>query len=414
MKILQQLTWLVFTLSLTALAVMGAWWLATHKSTPTPALKPPAAAIVEKVVKEDDLGSISLTSEAEHRIGLSVTPIVRKKVGRVRTYGGEITIPAGRAILVAAPLAGTLKPLASGPVTAGQSVKAGDAVFELSPMLTPDGRATLSAAFADAEGQVNNARTQLELSRVALDRAKRVLGDGAGSQRQVDEADAANRLATKTLDAALAREAVLNRALGQAETGTAATVSIESPENGVIRSLSAMPGQTVPVGAALFEVVDLETVWVRVALPVGDLDRIDRAQVARVGSLSGSPGNTVRPAIPVAAPPSANAIAATVDLFYSLQNADGKFFPGQRVGVTIPLADAADSLTVPWSAIVFDIHGGTWVYEQTAPHRYVRRRVVVAYSLGTDAILASGPPDNTSVVATGVQQIFGAETGFVK
>jgi RND family efflux transporter MFP subunit len=287
-------------------------------------------------------------------------------------------------------------------------------VFQLTPLLSPDGRATLSATQADVEGQVNSARTQVELTRIALDRAKRVLKEGAGSQRQVDEAQAAYDVATKTLDAASVRLAVLRKVVGDAESGTAAPITIEAPENGLLRSVSALPGQTVPSGAALFEVIDVSTVWVRVPLPVGDLDAIDRTAPAQVGKLSAPPGTKLPTARPVAAPPSANPLAATVDLYYEMPNTDGKLFPGQRLGVTVPLADARESLAVPWSALVFDIHGGTWLYEQSGPHRYTRRRAVVGYTVGDNAVLSSGPPAGTQVVIAGAQELFGAETGFVK
>jgi hypothetical protein len=63
---------------------------------------------------------------------------------------------------------------------------------------------------------------------------------------------------------------------------------------------------------------------------------------------------------------------------------------------------------------VFDVHGGTWVYERIAPRQYARRRVVVSHTVGADAALASGPAVGTPVVTAGVQELFGAETGFVK
>jgi multidrug efflux pump subunit AcrA (membrane-fusion protein) len=116
----------------------------------------------------------------------------------------------------------------------------------------------------------------------------------------------------------------------------------------------------------------------------------------------------------VQAPPSANPLSATIDVFYEMPNDDGKLIPGQRLGVTVPLADAKESLTVPWSAVEFDIHGGTWVYEQTGPRRYARRRVVVAYTIRDDAVLSSGPEAGAKVVTAGAQELFGAETGFVK
>jgi RND family efflux transporter MFP subunit len=386
----------------------------TNKPALNAADKPSPPVSVGKVVPEEDLNTLTLTEEAEKRIGLSVASVEKKPIHRVRVYGGEVTVPLGRTILVAAPLTGILKAPPGGEVRAGQSVKAGQAVFQLTPLLTPDGRATLSAALADAEGQVNNAKTQVELTTIALDRAKRVLKEGAGSQRQVDEAQAAYDLATKTLNAATARLAILRKVLGDAESGTTAPIIIEAPEDGILRTVSALPGQTVPSGAALFEVIDLSTVWVRVPVPVGDLDVINRTEPAQVGKLSAPPGTRLSLAKPVAAPPSANPLSATVDLFYEMPNADGKLFPGQRLGVTLPLADTSESLSVPWSALVFDIHGGTWVYKRIGPHRYARQRVVVAYTVGAEAVLSSGPPVGTTIVTAGVQELFGAETGFVK
>ncbi len=403
------------TLALAAAVGAGAWWLVTNKPAATKADKPAGPAAVAKVVKEDDLNTVALTEAAEKRLGLTLAAVETKSARRVRVYGGEVTVPVSRAILVAAPLGGTLNaPPAGGVPKAGLPVTAGQPVFLLTPLLTPDGRVTLAAALADAEGQVATAKTQVKLAEIALDRAKRVLTGGAGSQRQVDEAQAANDQAARTLDATAARQAILKRVVGDAEAGTVAPIPVVAPQAGILRTVSALPGQTVPLGAALFEVVDLSTLWVRVPLPVGDLDGIDRAGPAQVGKLSAPPGTRLPSARPVAAPPSANPLAATVDVYYEVPNADGKLTPGQRLGVTVPLADAKDSLTVPWSAVVFDVYGGTWVYAQVGPRTYARRRVVVQYTAGADAVLAAGPAVGTKVVSDGVQELFGAETGFIK
>lgn len=414
MNFLQRLARIALTLALAATVAAGAWWLVSNTPTPKTTDKPLPAAKVGTVVKEDDLNSVTLTQAAEKRLGLTLAVVEKKAVRRVRVYGGEVTVPVGRTILVAAPLSGLLKAPIGGVPKAGSAVKFGQPVFQLIPLLTPDGRATLSAALVDAKGQVNNASTQVELTHIALDRAQRVLKEGAGSQRLVDEAQAAYNLATKTLEAASARQAILKQVVGDAESGTAAPIPIDAPEDGILRVVSALPGQTVPSGAALFEVVDLSTLWVRVPLPVGDLDGLDRTAPAQIGKLSAPPGTRLPLAPPVAAPPSANPLSATVDVFYELPNAAGKLAPGQRLGVCVPLADAKESLTVPWSAVIFDVHGSTWVYTQTGPHKFVRRRVVVQYTVGADAVLATGPGVGTLVVAEGGLELFGAETGFIK
>lgn len=414
MKFLRWITQSWLTLGVTATTAVGVVWLLAHKPAMNATDKSHTPATVNKIVKEEDLNTITLSEEAEKRIGLTVAPIEKKPLRRVRVYGGEVAVPIGRTVLVAAPLTGVLKVPPSGEVRGGQTVKARQAVFQLMPLLTPDGRATLSASLADTEGQVNNAKTQVQLTTIALDRAKRVFKEGAGSQRQVDEADAAHNLAIKTLDAVMARQAILNKVVGDAESGTAAPIVIEAPGDGLIRTISALPGQTVPSGAALFEVIDISTIWIRVPLPVGDLDAIDSTMPAQIGKLSASSGTKLQTAQPVSAPPSANPISATVDVFYEMPNPDGKFIPGQRVGVSVPLADGATNLTVPWAAVVFDIHGGTWVFEQLGEYRYARRRVVIGHSVGADAVLAGGPAMGTNVVTAGAQELFGAETGFVK
>ncbi len=414
MNSLRRLASIVLMLAVAAGVMAGAWWLVNSKASETKVEKPAPAATINKVVKEEDLNTITLTEEAEKRLGLKVGAVETKAVRRVRVYGGEITIPVGRTILVAAPLGGSLRAPSGGGPKAGQTVKAGEAIFLLLPILTPESKATLSGQLADLDGRVDTAKTGAELTKKAHDRAKDLLGQGVGSPRLVEEAQAAFETAEKTLKAASASRKVFAKVIGDVEAGTAAPIAIDSPEDGILRAVSAMPGQTVPSGAALFEVVDLSAVWVRLPVPVGDLDELDRLQSVQIGKLSAAPGGRLAYAHPVAAPPSATLLSGTVDLFYSMPNPVGALTPGQRIGVTVPLNDAKESLTVPWSAVVFDVNGGNWIYEQLEPKKYARRRVTVRYTSGTDAVLASGPAAGTRIVTDGVQQLFGAETGFVK
>ncbi len=423
MKYLQQSVSVLLTLAATVAVAVGVWWLVANRPTHSGPGKPPPAATVPKIIKEDDLNVVTLTDQAEERLGLTVASVELRPVRRARVYGGEVAAPVGKTVLVSAPLGGTLKAPKEGLPAVGSALKLGQTVVLLLPLLTPEGRATVSAALVDADGQMNTARAQLTLARTALDRAKRVQREGAGSQRQVDEAQTAHHVATRTLEAATARRATLARAIGEGEGGTPTPLAIGAPEDGILRVVSALPGQTVPSGAPLFEVVDLSTVWVRVALPVGDVDDVDRTATVEVRKLSGHHASSYGSATPVTAPPSANPLASTVDVFYEMPNRSGTLTPGQRLAVTVPLADETEGRVVPWSAVVFDIHGNTWVYEKVGSNRYARRRVVVRYTLalkGTDdrlvdfAILASGPAAGSAVVTAGAQELFGAETGFIK
>ena len=395
-------------------ACVVAWWIANSTPAAAKTEKPAPPATVTKVLKEDEINLIKLTPEAVQRVGIETAAVERRSVPQSRTYGGEAMIPFGQTVLVAAPLGGELHVTDKGLPRPGSQVRKGQPILSLSPLLTPEARTTLAAARVDAEGQIKNALTQVEGTRIAHQRAKKLLRDDVGSQRNVDETQAQFEFAQKTFEAAEARRDLLVKALGEFDKGTGAPLMIEAPTDGMLRALSAQPGQVVPAGGALFEIVDLSRMWIRVPVYVGDRSDLAADADADVVPLTARPGPTSQRARPVAAPPSANPLAGTVDLYYELANAESPLAPGQRVGVNIPLIGEADSLTLPWSAVVHDIHGGTWVYEMTAEHTFVRRRIVVRFTRDGLAVLSSGPAVGTKVVTAGAAELFGTEVGFSK
>jgi membrane fusion protein, heavy metal efflux system len=404
-------TGLIAGIALTSTVVSAAMvWRGSGAAASKPAEKT-TAATVTKVVKEDDLCTVRLTPAAAESLGIRTAKVERGAIEATRVYGGEIAIPAGHTVLVAAPFGGILKAPDVGMPMAGQAVARGQAILQLFPQLTPGARTTIAALRSDAEGQVENSTTQVEATSIALERAKRLFKNEAGSQRMVDEAQAAYDIARKTLEASQERLAILAAGVSDAEDGKGQPIAIDSPQDGILRSITALPGQNVPAGAPLFEVVDLSLLWVRVPVSVGDMQEIDKQATARVGSLTARPGDPSETAKVVAAPPSANPLTATVDVMYEVANTRGQFFPGERVGVTVPLRNAVDVLQAPWSSVVHDIHGGTWVYEQSEPLTFVRRRVIVDSVVGGKAILAAGPAVGTPLVADGAVELFGAETG---
>ena len=90
--------------------------------------------------------------------------------------------------------------------------------------------------------------------------------------------------------------------------------------------------------------------------------------------------------------------------------ADTRFRAGERVAVEIQTLDSKqEALVIPFKAVLHDIHGGQWVYAQTAGHAYTRKRIQVARLARSDAVLASGPPAGTKIVTDGSAELFGTE-----
>lgn len=375
-----------------------AWLLllvACDTETP-PALPPPAK--VQNAVSEGSLTTVVLTDQAVGRVGIKTAPVERRKIDRFRQLGGEAIVPPGRSATVAAPLAGT--PAGDLPAP-GTRVKAGQTLTVLAPLLTSEARATLSAAHVEAEGDLAGAAVRWEAAKIAVTRAEKLLADGAGSQRGVDEARAQRDAAESAQKAAGSRRDLLAGAIA----GTIASVPILSPLDGVVRAIHAVKGQTVASGAPLLDVAALDPLWIRVAVYVGEASRIDREREARVGPPGALEAPGLIAARPVQAPPSAG--AETVDLFYEIAGA--ALAPGQRVGVRLPLKEEAQSLVIPWSAVVHDVHGGAWIYERIDPRTFTRRRVQVRAVEGTLALLENGPAPGTEIVTEGAAELFGTE-----
>jgi hypothetical protein len=64
---------------------------------------------------------------------------------------------------------------------------------------------------------------------------------------------------------------------------------------------------------------------------------------------------------------------------------------------------------VPYSAVIYDSHGDTWVYTSPENLVYVRAHIKVERIDGDKAILSEGPPAGTQVVTVGGALLFGTE-----
>ncbi len=403
--------------------------LGTGDSSANSGKKPEPPAVVSNGVKESDLTKIKLQPKAEARLGIKTAPVEIREVQQTRMYGGQAIVPEGRSITVSAPLTGTVEPVTPGTFPRpGARVAKGKPVLRLLPVvatekevLAPSERISLARARADLEaarvqtkGEEEAAKVQLEAAKIKVDRTKQLRQGNVGSVKAVDEAQAEYELAEAKLKAAQAKRAVLRSTIIDLGGGNLATLTMSSPLDGVIKSVQVSANQSVAAGMALFQIIGVDPLWVRVPVYVGDLRRIDEKKPVRLRGLADPVGSATRIAEPVTAPPSGDPNASTVDLFFEVDNDDGAFRPGQRLAVMVPLSDREERKTVPFSAVLLDVHGGTWVYENVEPHVFVRRRVEVLRVADGQAVLARGPATGSKIVTAGAAELFGTEFGVGK
>jgi membrane fusion protein, heavy metal efflux system len=368
---------------------------------PKPAASAPAPAKVENPVKESDLASVRLTPEAETRVGIKVTAIANRQVTDTKTVAGEVIVPPGLSLDVAAPVAGTVAASGTEPVRAGQRVRRGQALFRIIPLLPAERDLRINAE-QDAEA----AAATVDAARKKVARAEQLLADGSGSRRALEEARAELGNAEAALKAARERMSVVNRSpINQANE-----LVVSAPSNGVVETVSAAPGQAVAASAPLVRIAAIDRLWIKVPIYAGDRRAIDLqrgADVLRLDDPKDAPGF---PARSVAAPPTANPNASAVDAVFELTG-PGDLMPGERVLVRLSGRGGSTANVIPASALLHDIHGGVWVYEQTAPHLFTRRRVEVRDTTGGLAVLLRSPKPGALIVTTGAAELYGVEFG---
>lgn len=360
----------------------------------------PAPAKVENRVKESDLTKITLTDQAAKRLGIELVSAVDSELAAETAVAGEIVPISGKTFIVNAPVAGTLAALRASLIP-GQAVRKGEPIFLLTPLaaVQRDLRVTVEADVKAAKARLDNATQQLE-------RSRQLLRDLAGSQRNVDASSQEFSQAKAAHDAALERVQQVNTRPLEADV----QMIVKAPDDGIVRQVQAAAGQAVAAGSPLFEVVDFSRVWLRVPVYAGDADALSIQNEVTVQSVDGK--GPIRKATRVLAPPTADALAVTADLYFELPNPGGQLRPGQRLTVRIPSrARVGKSLMVPAAAILYDVQGGAWVYVNESGHVYRRQRVELLETQGSSAYLARGINAGTKVVTSGAAELFGTEFG---
>jgi len=101
-------------------------------------------------------------------------------------------------------------------------------------------------------------------------------------------------------------------------------------------------------------------------------------------------------------------------LHYSVSDGS-KLEAGQRLMVEVTLlGENAPQLVVPFSSLLYDVNGETYVYINPEPLHFLRVPVVVNHIRGDRVILEEGPEVGTLVVIVGAVELFGTDTGVGK
>ena len=70
-----------------------------------------------------------------------------------------------------------------------------------------------------------------------------------------------------------------------------------------------------------------------------------------------------------------------------------------------------DTFTLPASTILYDYHGGTWIYTKRGDRKYQRTKVNVLWFDGENVVVDHRLGGDHQVVSSGAAELFGTEFG---
>ncbi len=289
-------------------------------------------------------------------------------------------------------------PLASGVladirVDVGETVEAGQILAVVN-----------SVGVALAKSEYLSAIAELDIKTTTFDREQRLVDENIAARRDFQEAEAARRLAELTVRRT--HQQLLNLGFTDSEIGdiaesqsSSSDLYVRAPFKGTVVERAAVLGEAVDSGGSLFEIADLSTMWIELAVPEEQAIHIARGG-AIVASVRALPQLRVEGEITWVSP-QIDERTRMVRARATVPNERGILRHGMFTEVAAVLDNVSNSLLVPGES-VHSIDGLPFVFVQQEPDLFAARRVDLGPPgvAGTVAVLA-GLTESDAVVTRG-------------
>jgi RND family efflux transporter MFP subunit len=278
----------------------------------------------------------------------------------------------------------------------GSKVKAGDVLAEID---TPD----LDQQLIQARGDLSVAEANARLAQITAQRWQSLAGTDAVAKQDVDQR-------TFTLNANLAQVKAARANVGRlaAEAGFKRLIA---PFDGVVTARDTDIGALINVGSTggteLFEVSETNKLRVYVNVPQNNVPSVPTGTAATI-RVPEHPDKTYSGTVEASAQ-SVDPTTGTTLMQIIVDNSAGELMPGDYASIKLQTAAAANVLSVPSSALIFDAKG-LFIATVDARNHVVLKPVKIGRDLGAVIELASGlspddrviqnPPDG---IATGAE-----------
>ncbi len=225
----------------------------------------------------------------------------------------------------------------------GEAVRAGQIVARIAPT-------EYEARVAQARGNLNNARAQLEIASKARDNNLALVEKGFISRNAFDNSAHQYEAARASVEAAQGALDIVLKSLND-------TV-LRAPISGLVSVRYAQPGEKLPADSKLLDIVNLQKLELEAAVPASDIAQVAIGQAVEVhveGQSGTFEGKVVR------INPATQSGSRAVPVYIRLDNPQQLLRVGMFAEAQLVLASRAGVLALPQTAIRKD-GGGSFVF----------------------------------------------------
>ena len=358
-----------------------------------------AAAIAAEPVEPDDgAGGITFLKEQQWRVPFATAAVTERPMRESLRAHGVLRARSDGEARVAAPLTGRVVTTAAEAPKVGMPVTPETILAVIAPRLAGD---TDPDELARA---VDRARRDLELAKKERTRLESLYGSNAVPERRViesrhAESDAAADLATA--EHRLRQYQGIHRASGEQPIGR---IVVRSPIAGTLVEARVAPGEFVEEGRVLFDVVDLDRLWLEARIAEVDLARVRDARGAwfRVDGIEtpfqvGEGSVVMRGGV-------VDAGSRTAPLIFDVPNPERSLAAGMFADVNVLTGDQRSVLAVPTSAVV-DEGGESVAYVELGGESFARRSLTLGVRDGDLVEVLEGLSPGERVVTRGAYYV---------
>ncbi|WP_307644437.1 macrolide transporter subunit MacA [Variovorax boronicumulans] len=320
-------------------------------------------------------------------------------------------LQALRQVEVGAQVSGQLKSLK---VVLGQTVKKGDWLAEIDPVISQNTLAQEQAKLENLQAQKLAKEVRIKQAELTWARQREMLAQDAAPRQDMESADAelrALRADGVSLEAQIRQQKL---AMASAQTNLSYT-RIVAPIDGDVVSISTLEGQTVVAAfqvPTLMKLADLSTMTVKAQVSEADVVRV-KAGLPVYFTILGDPDKRYHGTLRAVQPsPEKINNAVFFNALFDVPNPDRTLRVDMTAQVTILLGEAKQALTVPLTALgARDKDGRQEVRVLKPDHTVEKRQVRVGISNNFQAQVLEGLKEGDVVITGDASALDPASSG---